>query len=364
MNRFGLKIIDLYIIRKFLGTFFFCIALILTITVIFDFSEKIDNFIDNNASLRGIVFDYYLNFIPYFGVLFSSLFTFISVIYFTSRMAYRTEIIAIISSGMSLHRLMVPYLISASIIAILSFLLSDLVIPDANMERFEFEEHYIHRSPVRFTQRNIHRQIEPGVFIYMESFSNMSDIGHKFSIEKFEDGKLVSKIISDYIRWDSAIDKWTIRNYYIRDIGEMEETVTSGRRLDTTLAIHPDDFKRRGNWMETMSIRELSSYIDRQKLRGESNVVAYQIERHKRYAYPVSALILTLIGVSVSSRKVKGGIGMQIGIGLLVAFSYILFMQFSAQFAIGGTLNPGFAVWLPNIIFSGIALLLYRMAPN
>jgi lipopolysaccharide export system permease protein len=171
-------------------------------------------------------------------------------------------------------------------------------------------------------------------------------------------------MISDYIRWDSAINKWTVRNYYIRDIGEMEETVTSGRRMDTTLALHPDDFKRRENWMETMSVRELSSYIERQKMRGESNVVAYQIERHKRFAYPVSTLVLTLIGVSVSSRKVKGGIGMQIGIGLLVAFSYILFMQFSAQFAIGGSLNPGFAAWLPNIIFTGIAVLLYRMAPN
>ena len=364
MKRLGLKTIDIYIIRKFLTTFFFSIALILTITVVFDFSEKIDNFMENNATLRGVIFQYYLNFIPYFAVLFSSLFTFISVIYFTSRMAYRMEIVAIISSGMSLNRMMVPYLISSSIIAILSFLLSDYVIPDANMERLKFEEQYVHKSPVRFTQRNIHRQVEPGVFIYMENYSTTSDIGRKFSMEKFEDGKLVSKLMSDYIKWDSATDKWTIRNYYIRDIDSMKETVTSGRRIDTTLAIQPEDFKRRENFMETMSIKELNSYIDRQKMRGELNVISYEVEKHKRYAYPFSALILTVIGVSVSSRKVKGGIGMQIGIGLLVAFSYILFMQFSASFAIGGTLNPAFAVWLPNIIYAGVAWFLYRMAPR
>lgn len=364
MKSYRLKIIDWYIIRKFMGTFAFSIALIIIITVVFDFSEKIDNFMENKATLKGVIFVYYFNFIPYFIVLFSSLFAFISVIYFTSRMAYRTEIIAILSSGMSFRRLLVPYFISATVIAIVAFLLSDYVIPDANRLRLEFEEHYVHRSPVRFTQRNIHRQIEPGIFIYMENYSTMSDIGHKFSMEKMENGQLVSKLMSDYIKWDSTISKWVIRNYYIRDINGFEETVTSGSSIDTVLAIHPDDFKRRDNFMETMSIRELTNYIKRQRLRGESNVVIYQIEKQKRYAYPLSTLILTLIGVSVSSRKVKGGIGMQIGIGLLVAFTYILFMQFSSQFAVHGSLHPAFAVWLPNLLFTGIALYLLRMAPR
>jgi lipopolysaccharide export system permease protein len=357
-------IIDRYIIRKFLGTFLFSIALIIVITVVFDFSEKIDNFMDNKAPLRDVIVDYYFNFVPYFIVLFSSLFTFISVIYFTSRMAYRTEIIAILSSGMSFRRLLIPYFISASMIAVAAFLLSDFVIPDANRIRLGFEEHYVHRSPVRFTQRNIHRQIEPDIFIYMESYSTMSDIGHKFSIEKMENGQLVSKLLSDYIKWDSAINKWVIRNYYIRDIDGFTETVRSGSSIDTALAIYPDDFKRRDNFTETMSTRELTDYIKRQRLRGESNVVIYQIEKQKRFAYPLSTLILTLIGVSVSSRKVKGGIGMQIGIGLLVAFTYILFMQFSAQFAIVGSLHPVLAVWLPNILYTGIALYLLRMAPK
>src|SRR4030042_1689965 len=318
MKKIRLKIIDLYIIRTFLSTFFFSLALILSISVIF----------------------------------------------FTSRMAYRSEIIAIISSGMSFHRLLVPYFISALVIAIFSFVLSDFVIPHANVKRLDFEEHYVDSSPKSVTERDIHRQIQPGVYIYMESYSTMSDIGHKFSMEKYEDGQLVSKLISDYIKWDSAIDKWVIRNYYIRDINGLNEVITSGRSIDTTLSIHPDDFKRRLNFVETMNIRELNAYIENLKMQGESNVIAYQIEKQKRYAFPFSTFILTLIGISVSSRKVKGGIGMQIGIGLLVAFSYILFMQFSSQFAISGSIDPVLAVWIPNLSYAFISLLLYRMAPK
>jgi lipopolysaccharide export system permease protein len=364
MKRFHLKIVDFYIIRAFLGTFFFSLALILTIAVIFDLSEKIDNFMEHKAPLKAIIFDYYFNFIPYFAVLFSSLFTFISVIFFTSRLAYRSEIIAIISNGMSFHRILVPYFISAFVIALFAFLLSDYVIPRANRIRFDFEERYIHSVPVSVKERNIHRQIQPGVYIYMESYSTMSDIGHKFSIEKYEDGVLVSKLLSDYIKWDSTINKWSVNNYIIRDIHGLNEVVRRGSSLDTALAISPADFKRRLNIVEAMSIRELSKEIEDLRMQGESNVVVYQIEKQKRYAYPFSTFILTLIGVSVSSKKVKGGIGMQIGIGLLVAFSYILFMQFSSQFAIGGSLNPVIASWLPNLLYTAIAFLLYKMAPK
>lgn len=363
-RKLGITILDLYIVKKFLGTFFFSIVLILSIAVIFDFSEKIDNFLDHDAKLIDILTKYYLNFIPYFAVLFSSLFTFVSVIYFTSRMAYRTEFIAIICSGMSFNRLLIPYMFSALVIAIFSFILSDKVIPNSNRIRLEFEETYYHSVPLRVTEKNIHRQIEPGVYIYMETYSTISDLGHRFSMEKYEDGKLVSKLMSDYVKWDSTIDKWMVRNYYIRDIDGFTENVTQGTRLDTTLALHPSDFKRRLNFMETMNIRDLSDYIEQLRMLGESNVKAYQIERNKRFAFPFSAFILTLIGVSVSSRKVKGGIGMQLGIGLLVAFTYLLFMQFSSQFAISGSLHPALAVWMPNITFIIVAGFLYRMAPK
>ena len=359
-----LKIIDIYIIRKFLGTFFLAIALILAIAVVFDISEKIDDFIENGAKLKRIVFDYYLNFIPYFAVLFSSLFTFIAVIYFTSRMAYNTEIIAILNSGMSFRRLLRPYLISAVIIAALSFYLNDQVIPRANTVKLQFEEEFIHKRPVRFKTKNFHRQIEPGIYVYLENYSTISQVGYNFALEKFDGNKLVSKLIADQIRWDTSTNKWSLRRYYQRDIDGLEETITKGNRKDTTINIHPSDFKQRLNIVETMSLKELDDFIEQQRMQGETNVKAFQIERHKRISFPFSTFILTLIGVAVSSRKIRGGIGLQIAIGVIISFTYILFVQFSTQFAIGGLLSVELAVWLPNILFIFVALLLFRLAPK
>ncbi|MCF8345825.1 MAG: LptF/LptG family permease [Bacteroidales bacterium] len=359
-----LKIIDIYIIRKFLGTFFLAITLILAIAVVFDISEKIDDFIENGATFKRIVLEYYLNFIPYFAVLFSSLFTFISVIYFTSRMAYNTEIIAILNSGMSFRRLLRPYLISSLVIAALSFYLNDQVIPGANAVKLQFEEEFIHNRPVRWKTRNFHRQIEPGVYIYLENYSTISEGGYNFSLEKFEGNRLVSKVIADQIRWDTSVNKWSLRRYYQRDIDGMKETITEGARKDTTISIHPSDFRQRLNIVETMSLRELDEFIDQQRMQGETNVKAFQIERHKRISFPFSTFILTFIGVAVSSRKIRGGIGLQIAIGVIISFTYILFMQFSTQFAIGGLLSVELAVWLPNILFIFVALMLFRLAPK
>lgn len=360
----GLKLLDIYVIRKFLGSFFLAIALILSIVVIFDLSEKIDDFIESGARLKEILFDYYLNFIPYFAVLFSSLFAFIAVIYFTSRMAYNTEIIAILSSGMSFRRLLVPYLISATLIAGLSFYLSDQVIPSANKIKLDFEEKYVRKRPIRFKTKDFHRQIEPGIYIYLQNYSNVSKVGYNFTIEKFEDGELVSKMFADQIRWDTAVNKWQARRYYIRSIDGINETLEQGRTIDTTLAIHPDDFKVRLNIVETMSLKELDEFIRKQLMQGETNVTSYQIERHNRISFPFSTFILTLIGVAVSSRKLRGGIGLQIAIGVVISFSYILFQQFSKQFAIGGLLPVMLAVWLPNLFFLLVALFLFRLAPR
>ncbi len=360
----GLKLLDLYIIRKFLSSFFLAIALILTIVVIFDLSEKIDDFLESGAKLKAILFDYYLNFIPYFAVLFSSLFAFIAVIYFTSRMAYNTEIIAILNSGMSFRRFLLPYIISATLIAGLSFYLSDQVIPGANKIKLDFEEQYVQKRPVRFKTKNFHRQIQPGIYIYLQSYSNVSKVGYQFSIEKFEDGKLVSKMFADQIRWDTTINKWRARRYYIRTIDGLEETIEEGKQIDTTLAIHPDDFKMRLNIVETMSLKELDRFIKKQLMQGETNVTSYLIERHNRIAFPFSTFILTLIGVAVSSKKLRGGIGLQIAIGVVISFVYILFTQFSKQFAIGGLLPVVLAVWLPNIFFLVVAVFLMRMAPR
>jgi len=361
---FGLKILDIYVIRKFLGTFLLSIVLILSIVVIFDLSEKIDDFIESGAKLDAILFDYYLNFIPYFGVLFSSLFAFIAVIYFTSRMAYNTEIIAILNSGMSFRRFLLPYFISSILIASVAFYLSDQVIPGANKVKLDFEEQYVKKRPIRFKTKDFHRQIEPGVYVYLHSYSNVSKVGYQFTIEKFEDGELVSKMVADQIRWDTTVNKWRARRYYIRTIDGLHETLEEGKQIDTTLAMHPDDFKMRLTIVETMSLKELDEFIKKQRMQGETNVTSYLIERHNRIAYPFSTFILTLIGVAVSSRKIRGGIGLQIAIGVVISFSYILFIQFSKQFAIGGMIPVMAAVWLPNVFFFIVALFLMRMAPR
>lgn len=356
-----LKKIDLYIIKKFLGTYFYAIALIICIVIVFDISEKIDDFIEKEAPLSAIIFDYYFNFVPYFANLFSSLFTFIAVIFFTSKMATNTEIIAILSSGISYRRMLLPYFVSTLVIAVLSYFLINYIIPPANRVRLDFEENYV-RSAFRNKEKNIHRQIQPGVFIYMESYNNFYNIGYKFAMEEFEDGKLKSKLVSSYIKWDTTKSKWTINNYMIRDINGLDETITTGRKIDTILNILPEDFARRDSYVETMNKQELEEYIEEQKMIGADNIEALLISKYQRFAYPFSTFILALIGVTLSSRKRRGGIGINIGLGLLFAFSYIMFMQVSTVFSINSGMNPLLAVWIPNISFAFIGILLYRFA--
>lgn len=359
-----LRKLDIYIIKKFLGTYFGAITLIILIAVVFDFSEKIDDFLENNAPFRSIIIDYYLNFIPYFAVLFAPLFTFIAVIFFTSKMAYNTEVIAILSSGVSFPRLLRPYFLAATVIMTFNLLMGNYVIPHANHKRFTFEDQYYHKNPQSFKDRNVHRQIEPGIFIYLESYNTRNDYGRRFSIEKFEDGKLVSKLLSQEVRWDSTKNKWQIRNYYIRDYIDGKQVITSGTVLDTAINLDPQIFKMRDNVVEAMTLGELNDFIDNQKMQGSGHVNSLLVEKHRRFSFPFSTYILTIIGVSVSSRKVRGGIGMHIGIGLLVSFSYILFLQFSAQYAISGAMPAWVAVWLPNFVYSFVAYFLYRLAPK
>ena len=359
-------IIDLYIIKKFLGTFFFSLVLILGIAVIFDFSEKIDDFIEKQAPLKAVIFDYYLNFIPYFATLFAPMFVFISVIFFTSKMAINSEIIAILNAGMSFRRLLVPYFISAAIIAAFTFVLTNFVIPHSNIERLGFEEKYWRDPGFRkVTVSSVHRQVYPNVYIYMESYNALTQSGRNFSMEKFNDhGKLESKMTAQMVRWDTTINKWGAWWYYIRETDSLGERLTTGRRIDTTLNVTPNDFARSPEFVGTMNHRELEDYIDVLKLQGSDELKLYLNEKHRRYAMPFAFFVLTLIGVSLSSRKIRGGIGMQIGLGLMLTFSYILFLQFASQFSLKGDLNPALAMWLPNIIYSFIALGVYRFAPK
>lgn len=358
-----MKILDWYIIRKFIGTYFYAIILIVGIAVIFDLAEKIDDFMEKDAPLNEIIFRYYLNFIPYFANLFSSLFVFIAVIFFTSKMAYNTEIIAILSSGVSFKRMLFPYFVSATIIAIFSFILTSFIIPPANAVRIDFENKYV-KKPYVNTDRNIHRQVRPGIFVFMRSFNSYNNTAYNLSIEKFEGNRLVSKLLAENARWDSIKAKWTINRYYIRNYTDQGEEIIRGETIDSTIYLTPEDFNRRLKMVETMNLFQLNDFIEEQKLQGADTIEFLIIEKHSRYAYPFSVFILTLIGVSLSSRKVRGGIGFHIGLGLALSFSYILFMRFSTMFAVGGHLPPELSVWIPNILYAAIAIGLYRLAPK
>jgi lipopolysaccharide export system permease protein len=358
------KLIDSYIIKKFLGTFFFCLLLILTIAVVFDFAEKIDNFMEKQAPVKAIILDYYLNFIPYFAMLFAPLFVFISVIFFTSKMAVSTEIIAILNSGMSFRRMMWPYFLSAFIIATFTFVLTNFVIPKSNLIRMDFEDKYYHSSTKRITIENTHRQVFKNVLVYMGTFNPLSQRGQNFTIEKIDSGKLISKLSAASVKYDTALHKWSALNYYIREIKGNNQVITKGKQIDTTLNINPEDFSRDPSYVGTMTSHELDNYIKLLRLQGSDELKLFLIEKYRRFANPFAVFILTLIGVTLSSRKIRGGIGMHVGIGLGLSFSYILFLQFASQFCLKGNLGPMLAMWIPNIIYSVIGLVLYKLAPK
>lgn len=358
-----MKKLDLYIIKKFLGTFFFTLLLLIFIVIVFDISEKIDDFLKNDAPLGAIIVDYYFNFIPYFINLFSYLLTFIAVIFFTSRMASRSEIIAILSSGISFWRMLIPFLVSAVLLGALSFLLANFIIPYTNQTMFEFENRYI-RDPKKYSDMNVHKQISPGTFIYMENFNLKNNTGWKFSLEEFDGQILKFKLKSDKISYDSATGRWRIENYFIREINGLEESITKGTKIDTLLPIKPGDFIEDVEEIKVLGYQKLKEVIEKKLLRGDPDVVHYQVKEYERIAHPFAAIILTLIGVAVSSRKVRGGIGYHLGLGLALTFFYILFMQISAVFGIFGTVPPMLAVWLPNILFAVIAAWMLWRTPR
>ena len=358
-----LRRIDWYIIKKFLGTYFFSIALIISIAVVFDVNEWIDNFINNKAPVKAIIFDYYANFIPYFSNLFSPLFVFISVIFFTSKLAENSEIIAMMSTGMSFKRLLRPYMVSAAIISVLTFGMGAYVIPKGNVTRLNFEDKYKKKKKQEYV-RNVQVEVDSGVIAYMERYENYNKTAYRFSLDKFVDKKLVSHLTARSATYDTTtVHKWTLKNYMIREMEGMRETITKGERLDSIIPMEPQDFLIMKGQQETMTSTELSDYIARQKRRGFANIKEFEIEYHKRIAMSFASFILTIIGASLSSRKVKGGMGLYLGVGLALSFSYILFQTVSATFAINGNTPPIVAVWIPNILYSFIAIYLYRKAP-
>lgn len=345
-----------------MGTYFFSIVLILSIAVVFDLTEKMDNFFDSNAPLRAIVVDYYFNFIPYYMNMFSSLFVFISVIFFTSKLAGNSEIIAMLASGISFKRLMLPYAISAFVIFAISYGLGGYVIPRSTQKMLEFENTYIKKFKSD-NARNVQMEIEPGVIMYIESFQARTNKGYRFSLEKFDGKTLVSRLTAERIVWDSVY-QWHIEDYLLREFDGMRETVSRGNKMDTVIMVQPAEFYITSEESAQMTNRELREYLQKQQQRGIGNIQAFKNEYYKRSATPLAAFIMTLIGVSLSAKKVRGGMGLNLGVGIALSALYILFSTVSTSFSVNGTMTPFMAVWLPNFIFLLIGIVLYFRMPK
>lgn len=355
-----IKILDRYILVKFLGTYLMATILVLAVIAMFDVTEKLDAFL--SAPLKETIFDYFVSFLPYFAVQLSPLFVFIAVIFFTSKMAGNSEIIAILSSGVSFKRLLVPYMIGAAIIASATFILSNYTIPPSNVKRIAYTNKYVKNKSVT-SGSNIQLLVSPGVVAYIGRYEKSNHTGYRFSLDKFEGHKLVSRLTAQTLRYDTTHQyKWTVSNYMIRDMKGMKETIRHGSNLDTIIPIEPQDFLISVNDQETMTTPQLASYIEKQKNRGVANIKAFEIEKEKRYAMTAAAFILTLIGMSLSAKKVKGGMGLNIGVGLALSFTYILFSTVTSSFAISGLTTPFVAMWIPNVIYVLIGLYLYRRA--
>lgn len=356
----GLKILDIYILKKFLGTYFFATILILAVISMFDITEKLDSFL--KAPLKETLFDYFLSFLPYFAIQLAPLFTFISVIFFTTKLADHSEIIAMLSSGISFNRLMRPYMIGAAVIAALTFVLSNYLIPPTNQKRLDYTNKYVKNKRVS-SGTDIQLMASPGVVVYIGRFENSTKTGYRFSIDKFSGKELVSRLTAQRVTYDSTrMYHWTVYNYMIRNFDGMNEKVINGSSKDTIIPIEPRDFLISKNDQETLTTPELTDYINKQKQRGVANIKAFEIEKERRYASTAAAFILTLIGLSLSAKKVKGGMGINIGIGLALSFSYILFSSLTSQFAISGATSPLIAMEIPNFVYLLIGLALYYRA--
>ena len=358
-----MKVFYKYIIKKFLTTFVFIIGIFIIISVVFDVSEKIDDFVLKQAPLNEIIFNYYFNFVPYFINLFSPLFIFISAIYFTSRMASNSEFIAVLSSGTNFYKILIPYLMAGMMLAGLAFFLNGWVIPQGTRKKVEFEYKYIFSRKSDLND-HIHRQIEPDVFIYMQNWDASDSVGFQFSLEKFKKYDLYYKLMSQSVSWDKDKKEWLAINYTLRTNDGFKETYSRGREMAIKMPIEPSDFGRKTSNIDYLNNTEMTRYIKAEKARGEALVNFYLTKKYSRTSQPFATFILIIIAFSLASRKIRGGTGLHLGLGIMIAFTYLLFMQFSTIFATKGEIDPWIAVWLPNIVFTFIAAILLYTAPK
>lgn len=358
-----MKLLDWYILKRFLLTYFFVVFVIVLVVCVIDYTEKVDDFYKHNAPADKILFEYYLNFIPYWANYISPLMVFIATVFMTSRLAAKSEIIAILSSGVSFVRLLFPYLIGAIILSAATYGLVGWVIPKANKIRINFELNYI-KDKFTYTGRNVHIKIAPDVYAYLESYNNISNTGYKFTLEKVKGNELKQKLTSDRIEWSPQKKKWIIYDYNIRSFNGLQESIAKGQRADTLLNLYPSDFDSKHNLHETFTFPELTQYINLLQSRGADGVEVYLLEKYARQTRPFAILILTAIGVIMSARKTRRGVGWQVALGFMLAFVYLLFFMLAKGIAESGNMNPILAVWLPNVVFAGIGLLLYHTIPR
>lgn len=357
-----MKLIDKYILKRFLGAFIFTVLIIVAVILVIDITEKTEKFVKAGLSFNQIL-GYYMDFIPWIANFITPLTVFIATVFVTAKMAGHTEIVAILSSGVSFKRMLLPYFIGAFMIAIASFVLTGWVIPNSNKTRVAFEVEYL-KGKYYYDKTNIHIQVAPDTYLYMRSYNNQSNIGYNFTIEKMEGTRLTEKFSASRISWNKDNEKWDLTNWKRIVIDGMEEKVEKGRTADTTLAIHPSEFENDYRRYDGMTINELNDHIELLRDRGASNVEVYEVEKYTRYTSPFAVLILTFMGVIVSSRKTRGGAGFQIALGFFLSFLFIMFFILSKTIAEAGSLPPALSVWFPNLLFGGISLLMYKYVPR
>lgn len=360
-----IKIIDWYIISKYLGTFIYTLTLFVVIIVIFDLSEKLDDFLGNNLTFWQVVSLYYAGSIPFYVNMLSPLINFIAVIFFTAKMADQTEIVPILSGGVSFNRFLLPYFISAFLIFAANLGSNLYILPYTNQIKNNFENNYIKKNDPS-SKSDIHMKLDQKTYIYMRSFDNKTKTGAQFSLDNFKDDVMTKKIVAEEIKWDSLKRSWKLTNYSIRNIDGLKETMINGsnKTIDTVLDMRPDDFSAYDNIFENLSNKDLAEKIRKEEIRGSGIMNDLLFERYKRYLQPLSAFVLTLIGVALSSRKVRGGVGLPLGMGIILSFCYILLNQFAKMFSLKGGISPLFAVLAPTIFFGLLGYYLLRKAPK
>jgi len=360
-----MNIIDRYIIKKYLTTFLFTVGIFVVIIVIFDISEKLDDFLKNKATMTQVILHYYaVGSVPFFLNMLTPLINFIAVIFFTSKMADQTEIVPILSGGMSFNRFLRPYMISAFIIFAFTLVSNLYIIPFTNKEKVNFENVYVHPHKVSSSTSSTHMQIDSNTYVYIDNFDTQRAVGYNFVLEIFDGLELKEKLIADRVAWDSVSGKWRIENYTNRIINGLKEEMQKEERKDTTLDMRPQDFEAYENIFTALTTKELDERIKKEEIRGTGMMSELQLEKYKRWINPFSAFILTLMGVSLSSKKVRGGIGLSLGIGIGLSFTYLVFNQFSTMFALKGGLHPLLAVLIPNVTFLLVGLILLYKAPK